>query len=77
MDEKLYNLWLKVIADIVREELPMADDLFILDGELGEHYLSRYHLIESSEEDAMWAEIWADAEKAFKRLFKEDMYPQD
>lgn len=74
MSEELFNMWRKVFADIVREESPCADDILLAYPEVNDYYMSRHHMITEEEEDEMLEEFWADQEKAFKQLFKENIY---
>ena len=73
MDNKLYEAFVSLFAEIVRSEIDRFDDLVIHDSIAGQMIFSQHKFNTPKAEDAAWKHFWAEAEKAFAILFKENI----
>ena len=73
MDNKLYEAFVSLFAEIVRSEIDRFDDLILFDSTAGRMIFSQYKMNTSEAEDAAWEHFWTEMEKAFAMLFKENI----
>ena len=73
MDNKLYEAFVSLFAEIVRSEIDRFDDLVLFDSTAGRMIFSQHKFNTPEAEDAAWEHFWAEAEKAFAILFKENI----